>query len=71
MRIYDYSYTYKKEMLIYEGEFFNGEETGKFKRFDNYTRSLKFEGEYLDGQRFKRKEYNCCNAEINFEGILF
>ena len=43
--------------MEYEGEYFNGEKSGKGKEY-NYDGKLKFEGEYLKGKRNgKGKEY--------------
>ena len=48
----------KDNLLIYEGEFKNGERNGKGKEYDKNGK-LKFEGEYLNGKRNgKGKEYN-------------
>ena len=42
--------------LIYEGEYLNSERNGKGKEF-NYLGKLKFEGEYLNGKKWKGKGY--------------
>ena len=46
-------------MLIFEGEFINGEKNGKGKEF-NYVmdNKLKYEGEFLNGKKWNGKFYN-------------
>ena len=43
---------------IYEGEFINGEKVGKGKEYYASGNKLKFEGEYLNDQRYKGKRYD-------------
>ena len=55
-------------ILLFEGEFLNGEKNGKGKEYYNTLGELKFEGEYLNGKRNgKGKEYNL-NGGLIFEG---
>ena len=62
-------YTGFKDILIFEGEFIDGEGNGKVKEYyENVRHSLKYEGEYLNGKRHgKGKEYNEYE-ELIFEG---
>ena len=54
-------------ILIFEGEYINGERNGKGKEY-NYNGILIFEGEYLNGERNgKGKEYYN-NGLLRFEG---
>ena len=52
---------------IYEGEFINGEKVGKGKEYYANGNKLKFEGEYLNDQRYKGKRYDK-NGNLTFEG---
>ena len=55
-----------KELLVYKGEFKNGEKNGKGKEYDDNGK-LKYEGEYQKGSRNgKGKEYS--NHKLIFEG---
>ena len=55
----------KNDILIYEGEYLNGEKHGKGKRYKDDN--IIFEGEYLNGKRNgKGKEYKF--VKIVFEG---
>ena len=42
---YNYSDNCDKDILIYEGEYLNGKNIGKFKEFDESFGNLVFEGE--------------------------
>ena len=71
--VYDESKKFGKEykgendMLIYEGEYLNGERNGKGKEYYIFNR-IEFEGEYLNGKRNgKGKEYDR-NGKVIFEG---
>ena len=49
---------YKDDVLIYEGEYLNGERHGKGKEYNNFNGKLIYKGEYLNGKRHgKGKEY--------------
>ena len=55
---YYYDYVFKRDTLIYEGEYKNGEKNGKGKEYDKYGK-LTYEGEYKDGKKHgKGKEYD-------------
>ena len=53
---YEYEYDYD-DILIFEGEYINGEKNGKGKECFLKGRT-KFEGEYLNGKRWSGKGYN-------------
>ena len=56
------------DILIFVGEYLNGERNGKRKKYDYPFDYIKFEGEYLNGKRNgKGKEYDY-NGYIIFEG---
>ena len=56
------------DILIFVGEYLNGERNGKRKKYDYPFDYIKFEGEYLTGKRNgKGKEYDY-NGYIIFEG---
>ena len=60
---------YYYDILIFEGQYLNGQRNGKGKEYDEGD--LIFEGEYLNGQRNgKGKEYDChgCHGKLIFEG---
>ena len=48
---------YKNDILIFEGEYINGERNGKGEEYYDNGK-LKFEGEYLNGKKWNGKEYN-------------
>ena len=55
-------------LLLFEGEYKNGEENGKGKEYDRYKGKLKYEGEYKNGEKNgKGKEYDSRDNVI-FEG---
>ena len=62
--------------FIYEGEFKDGKRNGKGKECrlytnidgDNIINFIIFEGEYLNGERKKGREYNELNKKLIFEG---
>ena len=55
------------DILIYEGEFKNGERNGKGREYDDRG-NLLYEGEFKNGKRNgKGKKYN--NGELLFEGV--
>ena len=56
---------YKKDKIIFEGEYLNGKRNGKVKEY-YYDGKLLFEGEYLNGKRWNGKGYNK-NGNIEFE----
>ena len=71
---YYYDYVFKRDTLIYEGEYKNGEKNGKGKEYDKYGK-LTYEGEYKDGKKNgKGKKYyhndkdDYINNYIKFEG---
>ena len=58
-----------KDMLIFEGEYLNGERNGKGKEFANIKDKIIFEGEYLNGERNGYgKEFSIFNGIMVFEG---
>ena len=60
---YDYN-----DVLLFEGEYINGERNGKGKDYNIYNGNLKFEGEYFMGKRKgKGVEYDF-NGELRYEG---
>ena len=60
-------YELNTNILIFEGEYLNGEKNGKGKEYYPYG-ELNFEGEYSNGERNgKGKEY-CPDGELLFEG---
>ena len=57
MAIKEY-YINDEDSLKLEGDYLNGEITGKVKEYYYYKSKIRFEGEYLDGKRNgKGKEY--------------
>ena len=57
---------YKDNILIFEGEYLNGEKNWKGKEYDYFGRLI-YEGEFLNGKRNgKCKEYE--NNNLIFEG---
>ena len=59
----------ERGILIFEGEYINGEKKGKGKEY-NDKGELKYEGEYLNGKKNgKGKEYND-NGDLSFEGYF-
>ena len=57
----------EKDILIFEGEYLNGEKNGKGKEYD-FDGKLKFEGEYVNNRKNgKGKEYNS-QGNLIFEG---
>ena len=51
-------------ILIFEGEYWNGQWNGKVKEYDYYSGELTFEGEYLHGKRNgEGKEFNDYNEK--------
>ena len=50
----EYRYTHE---LLYEGEYKNGKRNYGGKEYYYNNKKLKFEGKYLYGHKFKRKEY--------------
>ena len=55
-------------LLLFEGEYKNGEENGKGKEYDCYKGKLKYEGEYKNGEKNgKGKEYDS-RGNVIFEG---
>ena len=55
-------------LLLFEGEYKNGEENGKGKEYDRYKGKLKYEGEYKNGEKNgKGKEYDS-RGNVIFEG---
>ena len=57
---------YYGDILIYEGEYLNGVRNGKGKEYNRYNGLLKFEGEYLYGNKLKGKDY--LNGKLEYEG---
>ena len=57
---------YKNNVLIYEGEYLNGERNGKGKEY-NDNGKLIFEGEYLNGIRFNGWGYDENNGNKTYE----
>ena len=51
---------------IFEGEYLNGKRHGKGKEYRNYPTQLKFEGDFLNGIKWKGKGYNY-NGEVIYE----
>ena len=49
IKVKEYTNSYSN-LLLYEGEYLNGERNGKGKEYD-FKGNLKFEGEYLNGKR--------------------
>ena len=71
---YYYAHIFHKDVLIYEGEYKNGEKNGKGKEYDRYGKLI-YEGEYKDGKKQgKGKKYyhnekdDYINNYIKFEG---
>ena len=61
-------YSLYNEILVFDGEYLNGDKTGKGKEFNRYSGDLEFEGEYLNGKRNgKGKEYDE-DGELIYEG---
>ena len=55
-------------ILLYEGEFLNGERNGKGKEYNDLNGKLLYEGEFLNGKRNgKGKEYDIL-GKLQFEG---
>ena len=56
--------------LIYEGELLKGKKNGIGKEYvsEGTKSKLIFEGEYLNGERRKGKEYDDYNGKLIFEG---
>ena len=50
-------YEFDTDILIFEGEYLNGKRNGKGKEY-YYNDNLKFDGEYLDGNKWNGKGYN-------------
>ena len=63
-RIIEYDNNGDDNQIIYIGEYFYGKRNGRGKEYDNGY--LKFEGEYLNGNRYKGKEFEGVN--LVFEG---
>ena len=60
-------YDFDTGKLLFEGEYLNGEKSGKGKEYNYYkTGKLLFEGEYLYDQRIKGKIY--LKEKIEYEG---
>ena len=60
---------FKIDYLLFEGEYKNGKRNGKGKEYD-YQGRIKFEGEYLNGKKWKGKEFYF-NGKKKFEGEYF
>ena len=57
---------YKNNVLIFEGEYLNGERNGKGKEY-NDNGKLIFEGEYLNGIRYNGWGYDEANGDKTYE----
>ena len=63
------SYYNNDKLILFEGEYLNGEKNGKGKEYDYYSGKLLFEGEYLNGERNgKGKEYDFYSGKLLFDG---
>ena len=49
----------KNFVLVFEGEFIDGERNGKGKEYNLFSK-LRYEGEYLNGQRIEKKTIIFC-----------
>ena len=60
-------YSLISELLVFEGEYLNGERNGKGKEYDSVY--LKYDGEFKNGRKNgKGKEYNSYNYKLIYEG---
>ena len=57
---------YKLDVLIFEGEFINGDKNGYGKDYNLYDLKLEFEGIYLNGKKWTGKGYKA-NEDIAYE----
>ena len=61
---------FKRNKLIYEGEYLNGIRDGKGKEYNEYSGDLIFEGEYKDGKKWRGEGKEWMDVKIEYlDGI--
>ena len=61
---------YDDEGNVYRGEYFNGQIQGEVKEYDYYGKLI-FDGEYLNGKKWKGKIYNPKDNNMKSNLLLF